>query len=225
MSNNIELLILYRVTDVGVVTYSYEEDDHLTRLFLKDDKVTLDRDEAFKIAREVKREYELNKPKTLANFSQYKITDMTSKQIRVMLNDYLKNENWKKRYNGLFLIGDTGVGKTFALECLASELIGLGFRVLFKNVTSIIDEVKSTFNDINKHEDEVIGKYQKVSFLFIDDFGAERDNDFSKNLIYKIIDYRYNHKVPIFISSNYSLEDLNSDDISTKRIISRLKDR
>lgn len=197
----------------------------LINILVEAGDVYLDKKEAENISRGIKKELITNKATNYPKFSEFKANDKQSKDLLKILVAYIKNKKWEQEINGFLILGNAGVGKTYSLQCLASALIERAKKVRFVNVNQILDEVKNTF-DSEKKESDVIDNYKTIDFLFIDDFGAERKSDFSKNLIYKIIDYRYVNNLPTFFSSNYTMEELqNINDIDFERIVSRIQDK
>ena len=158
-------------------------------------------------------------------FAEFKVNSNADRQLKDLLYGFIKKlGNNNARQNGLIAIGASGVGKTFAFQCLATAIKQKGRNVKYINVNKIIDDVRNTF-DLADRETEVVDKYKKVAFLFIDDFGSERKTEFAMNVIYKLIDYRYSNKLPTFFTSNYTLDQLEEGaTIDQERIISRIKD-
>ena len=51
--------------------------------------------------------------------------------------------------------------------------------------------------------------FKTVDYLFIDNFGEEEKNDFSKeSIIFEILSYRKDNNLPTYFASIYSLNDL-----------------
>jgi DNA replication protein DnaC len=81
-------------------------------------------------------------------------------------------------------------------------------------------ELKSTFGDTPGNEEQVVDKYCKCTCLLIDDIGAEKVSDWSRQMFYTLIDRRYRDMKQTIITSNLSLGEL-ARHIDT-RITSRL---
>ena len=131
-------------------------------------------------------------------------------------------ENWSEMYKnniGLIFQGDCGVGKTFYSTCIANELIEKEVSVYETNLPDLISSLSKNFGE---ERDIILNKVSKVSWLILDDVGIERNTDFSLEKYYEIIDTRYRSKRPIIISTNLSIEELNTNDTKYQRIYHRL---
>lgn len=121
---------------------------------------------------------------------------------------------------GIFLTGQAGTGKTYIMYCILKELIKTreeDFTFIDMPWLSIL--LKSY---VKKDTDPVdnIKEYTSPKYLFLDDLGVEKMTDFLFESFYTIIDIRYCHLKPCFISSNYSLKEI-SENIND-RIASRI---
>lgn len=164
------------------------------------------------------------KKDALASFKDFKVRNEKDRNLLEFLKKYIINEIYNdEKQNSLFMIGECGTGKTFSMECLNSALKNKRIKTSFKNSNEIIDEIKNSF-DTEFNEHQIISHYQKVPVLFLDDFGSERDTEFAKNVIYRIINHRYNNNMPTIISSNYDFKEIKNADIELKRIVDRIQD-
>ena len=63
----------------------------------------------------------------------------------------------------------------------------------------------------------------RYSLLIIDDFGAERSTDYAMEQVFYVIDERYKTNLPLIVTTNLSLDDLdNPKDQAHQRIYDRL---
>ena len=84
------------------------------------------------------------------------------------------------------------------------------------------DEDEYKKEEILKTEFELVQYYSDIDFLVLDDFGVESTTDWSFQLLYVIINRRYeNEKITIF-TSNYELPEL-AEKLGDERITSRIK--
>lgn len=152
-----------------------------------------------------KREVELRK-------NEFRFTDYLKAEISEV-GDFLTIE---ERKYGLFIPGNVGNGKTTMMKAL-------------KNMFSyLIDRGKMKYYEGDKYPrfvkaSDVAGmllegrrtEYNELvstKYLFLDDVGEEPTEVVAFGMplrpLYKIIDYRYEHLLPTFISSNLSAEDI-----------------
>ena len=118
--------------------------------------------------------------------------------------------------NGLIFWGNFGTGKTFAASCIANALIEKGIPVM---VTSFPKILNAGFDE----RADIIRQMKEFDLLVIDDLGAERQNQFSMETVYMIVDERYKTQKPMIVTTNLKMEELrNPANMDYGRIYSRI---
>ncbi|MEW6276344.1 MAG: ATP-binding protein [Bacillota bacterium] len=118
----------------------------------------------------------------------------------------------KAGVDGLLFTGPVGSGKTFLACCIANALLDKGCPVLFLVVPDLLDRIRSTYDsnrapgDLTEHE--ILDAARQTPLLILDDLGAHNYTDWVRNKLYSILNYRLNHSLPVIITSNINLEDL-----------------
>lgn len=121
---------------------------------------------------------------------------------------------------GLLLWGDTGTGKTHAAACIANALINNGVPVLMTSLPRLLSSMPGGFSD---EQGEYLDSLSAYKFLILDDFGAERQSEYSLEQVYSVMNARCNSKLPLIITTNLSLNDFkNPKDIKYKQIYERI---
>ncbi len=190
-------------------------------------------------------DYALNKLKKNNLSKSYVYCDVPENIISIDLNniDYTDDQKQlylklaailhKKTNKGLYIVGDLGVGKTFLSAALANSLVKANEKVAFVKVSNFFNEMKSYIGSRSEMIDININKLKNVSYLFLDDIGAESVSDFVRDdILLPILDYRLeNNKITIF-TSNLNKSDLlkhytydrkdNSNLMSAKRLMERI---
>ena len=132
-------------------------------------------------------------------------------------------ETWPKRKennNGLLLWGDVGTGKSFYAACIANALIEEGVSVMMTNFAKILNRLSGLYSE---DKNAFIADLMKYSLLILDDFGAERNTDYALEQIFYVIDERYKTNLPLIVTTNISLEDLEEPkDLAHQRVYDRL---
>lgn len=132
----------------------------------------------------------------------------------------------KRKYESLYLYGASHTGKTvFAAFCLLEEekiryLENRPGTCLFIGTSELLQEIKEAIG--TGHDKEILSKYQKCSYLVLDDFGTVKPTDWVYQILYLIINYRYENMLPTIITSNFSLEEI-SEVMNDDRITSRIE--
>lgn len=123
---------------------------------------------------------------------------------------------------GIFLYGDAGTGKTYIMYTILKEFYRVeNYETLFTDMPWLSMKIKNYVKE-NEDPQENVRTYTSPQYLFLDDFGVEKMTDFLFETLYLIIDTRYSHLKPTFISSNYSLKEI-AENIND-RIASRISE-
>ena len=108
---------------------------------------------------------------------------------------------------GFFLYGAVGTGKTHAAVALCNALIEKYFLpVHFCKTGEAMARVRRAIFDQNN--DRPLREIMETPFLVLDDLGIDNRTEFFVETLYRIIDHRYEHKLPTVITSNMSLDDV-----------------
>lgn len=137
------------------------------------------------------------------NFEEVKVFEAVKKYQEELIKNYIMGHN-------LLLIGNFGTAKSLLKSALCNFCtIEKKLTAKYINVTELADEVISTFSDGSPMTTyDVIRNYVAYDFLFIDDLDKLDPTTFKKNLMYKIINGRYEELKPTVISSNVDVEEL-----------------
>ncbi len=130
--------------------------------------------------------------------------------------DYAKN--FSEHSPSVFMLGETGLGKTFLSGCIAKEVRKKGFSAAFDSAQSFFREIEK--EHFGRSDGDTLGTLMNADLVIIDDLGSELHSPFNASAAYNVINSRLNLSKPTIISSNLSLEELAKfyDD----RIMSRL---
>lgn len=133
---------------------------------------------------------------------------------------------------GLYIYGDNSSGKTFLTACICNELIWKGYRCIYTNLASILNEIRSSYDGNGMGECDLLGRLQAYDFAFIDDLGKEflgREYNvgsakWAEEKLFEVLNARYNSQKPTIFSSNYSIAELASVLNLDKAIIERVNE-
>ncbi len=143
-------------------------------------------------------------------------------------------EKYKKDHyeKGLFIYGRYGTGKSYLLSAIAQELALKNIAVLFVYMPDLIRSIRQGMNEGNL--EERINKLKQADILMMDDFGGENMSSwFRDEILVPVLQYRLSAKLPVFMSSNFSLVQLlealtlqkdETNRMKAGRLIQRMKD-
>ena len=130
-------------------------------------------------------------------------------------------ENFGNDPRGLFFYGTPGTGKSFLSGCVAKVLLDRGYVVIYFSAKRLFDLISDAVYDNDRSgRRELMETLYDCDLLIIDDLGTEGVNDFSKNILFDLLNERMIRKNPVIISTNMSLDILNTT--YRERISSRI---
>lgn len=141
-----------------------------------------------------------------ARFDNYEISNQHQQEIFNLLKSYNLKEN-------ILLLGKTGTGKTHLACALIDKFLRQYkscYYVKFYQLAKIQVQDKKLY-------EAILG----VDFLVIDEYGAS-DSDAKSNILFEVIDQRYDQVLPTMLLSNLSVETFKSN--LSDAIYSRIKE-
>lgn len=130
-------------------------------------------------------------------------------------------ENFSLNSESLFIIGQTGVGKTHISLAIAKEVSSKGYTVAYGSLLNYISNIeKEHFDRSANSGTDTLQILINADLLILDDLGSEFQTNFNESALYNILNSRINRGLPTIISSNLSGKDLQQR--YNDRIVSRL---
>ncbi len=184
-----------------------------------------------------KQEWELKQLKeceedelTKAKMKDIDVKDKKRVEVIKWLDRFYESFDFSKNMKGLYLHGSFGSGKTFLISALFNELKekkNVSAEVIY--FPEILRELKG---DWELYESRM-KRYQTIDILCIDDIGAEKVSEWSRDeVLGTILQTRMNHNLTTFFTSNLTLEELekhfllsdkSDEKIKARRIMERIK--
>ena len=127
---------------------------------------------------------------------------------------------------GLLIYGEPGNGKTYLSSCIANSLLENMIPTICVSVNGLLSRIQETYNKWGKEaESDIIKNLCNADLLIIDDLGTEKKSEWSKSMIYNIIDNRYRSNLPLIITSNLNINPSTPNGILTELYDRRTEDR
>ena len=106
-------------------------------------------------------------------------------------------------------MGNTGCGKTHLAAAIANYRYQAKQPALFIVVPEFLDHLRSTFNPESKVSyDQLFERVKTAPLLIMDDFGEQSTTVWAREKLYQVINYRYNARLAMIITTRYSLEEI-----------------
>ncbi len=136
---------------------------------------------------------------------------------------------WPTADRGLLMMGGCGVGKTHLAVAILQEIIQSGKpgKLIFNNFQDLIQEVQASFgSDDVPSKSELLKPLLDADLLVLDELGSQKPTTFVQDVLYYIVNTRYNDEKPTLFTSNY-FDDVRreADERLEDRIGERLRSR
>ena len=134
-------------------------------------------------------------------------TDMNNTQAVGKIIYFLKNYQYGDKSKGMWLHGSFGIGKTYLMGAMATELSKRQVGVNFISASQLVNDLYETMrkNSLDNSVQKQLDYLSKSEVLIVDDLGTEKmtRNNFV-DVFYAIFKYRGEHNKPTFITSNFT---------------------
>ena len=130
---------------------------------------------------------------------------------------------------GLLLMGGCGVGKTHLAVAALIEIINSGKpgKLLFSNFQELIQEIQASFDaESSVRKSEIMRPLLEVDLLVLDELGSQKPTTFVQDILYYVINTRYNEeRATIFTTNYFDTPAVAKEESLTDRIGTRLRSR
>lgn len=170
-----------------------------------------------------------DKELSLASMAQIDSSDKKRLPVLKWLINFCENYDPNNNNKGLYLHGTFGCGKTYLISAAFNELSKKRISTEIVYYPELLRDLKSDFDTFADRIDYL----ENVDLLLIDDIGAEKVTEWSRDeILGTILQHRMNNYKTTFFTSNLNIEQLeehliissNIDEmVKAKRIIERIK--
>ena len=156
---------------------------------------------------------------TFENFQPRGAIGLSPMQADSLERAYNQAHLFSGSLNGwLLLQGGYGCGKTHLAAAIANFAVNTGVPTLFITVPDLLDTLRFAFDDPESSFEERFEQIRTAPLLVMDDFGTHNATQWAQEKLFQIINHRYINKLPLVVTTNLSLADIEG------RIRSRLED-
>lgn len=156
-------------------------------------------------------------PKEILQASIDKIDSGSKRNVAIkQMALFIENAKTGLPAKGLYFYGPFGVGKTYFLGALANRLKEENISSMIIYMPEFVREIKASLKDDSLNTK--VEYFKNAEVLMIDDIGAESQSAwFRDEILGSILQYRMMEGLPVFFTSNYSLEQLEDQLAKTNR--------
>lgn len=115
-------------------------------------------------------------------------------------------ERWEEmlaKNIGILFHGTVGTGKTFFASSIGNSLLEKRVPVAATNFPRLLNLLQGTYE-----KQALLDRLSIYKLLIVDDLGVERDSAYAEEQIFNIIDARSSSELPMIVTTNLTLEEL-----------------
>ena len=107
---------------------------------------------------------------------------------------------------GMWLMGNTGTGKTTLGMLVAKTALAAGRTVAVYFTPKLLTQIRQTYQATESEDayDAFFKRLTSVDLLYIDDLGSERHTDWVVEQLYALVNERYENQRSMLVTSNAS---------------------
>jgi DNA replication protein DnaC len=159
------------------------------------------------------------KDMTFENFKTQGRTGLAEQQTRSLEFAYNQGHLFSQNLKGwLLLMGNYGCGKTHLAAAVANFVVSMGIPTIFLTVPDLLDWLRYSYDNPDTTFEERFDEIRNIHLLILDDLGTQNATPWAQEKLYQVINHRYMHRLPMVITTNLDLAELDG------RIRSRLLD-
>ena len=105
------------------------------------------------------------------------------------------------------ILGSNGLGKTMLLKSIAHKALLEGYSVLVQTVPELLDDLDCDSPELRRRR---LRKYFRPKLLAIDELGYLSYDEHAADLLYHVVNQRYEHRRSVVLTTNLAFKDWNT---------------
>lgn len=157
-------------------------------------------------------------------FSDFVPVDANRAKVLSVAQAYADDfQNVVRVGRNLLMLGNPGTGKGHLAVAIGKVWLERGKTVAFVTAQNMFARVKGAWSrNSDESEMDVYRIYGGADLLIIDDVGVQFNSVTEQNILFCVIDARYNKRLPTIITSNLPSDRLSS--VMGERVVDRLRE-
>lgn len=141
-----------------------------------------------------------------------------AKAMEKYADDFKNIVSGEREGDGFLLFGPVGTGKSWLCAAVCNRILDNGYTALLTNFGHISDAMGDWAG-----RKEYMESLLRYSLLVLDDLGIERQSEYMQEIVYNVINSRYEAGLPMLVTTNLTKRDiLDNRNINLARIYDRL---
>lgn len=108
----------------------------------------------------------------------------------------------------LVLAGNVGTGKTHLGCAILHEVLRHGMKGRYTTVARCIRRIRLAYRDRSVTEEAMLAEFVQPDLLVLDEIGKQRGTEDEQQLLFEVLNDRYNDMLPSIVISNYGKDGL-----------------
>ncbi|HRV59050.1 MAG: ATP-binding protein [Solirubrobacterales bacterium] len=156
------------------------------------------------------------------SFDRPPVTDISPGAVSIVREWVDQLDQNLEQGNGLWLMGDTGTGKTTLAMLVSKEALKRAHTVAIYSMPKLLSRIRATYGAEAGEEsyDQFFERLCEVDLLHIDDLGAEKQTEWVLEQLYALVNERYERQKSIVVTTNLTQDEL--EEQIGPRTVSRL---
>lgn len=142
----------------------------------------------------------------VCNFENFSDTNATLKKAKTIAREFV--DTYPAVDAGLLLLGPSGRGKTHLACAILSELVSKkGVAGVYADFSDLLMKIQTSFRpDADLSKESILQPFAEAELLVLDELGASKPHPWVLDVLYNLLNTRYNRRKITIVTSNFEDE-------------------